>query len=407
MPTISVVIPTRDRPEFVRQALRSLLAQRFEDFEVVVADNPVTAPSEEVVAEFEDERIRYLRAERPLSMHDNWEAGCAGLRGDYVAVMIDKTVWLPSTMGRALGILEETSASVVSWWDSSFEPDDERSSLTEGAYYAYRHPPSEPTPFSGAEELSRAMAFDVRRGLEGPSYFRGKICFGLYRRDILDGIRDRIGRLFPPICPDYTSRTAALSIASTFVDAGVPLQLSFSSETSTGRQQGRDPLFAKRFLDEIDPGLVEQLPIPGVFASHHNIVAHDYLLAERLGEGELDRLNLANRAREDLDETEWPDEELRREQYRLVAQAERRAGRSRMAIQAGRTAQRLRVRGAGAGAAVREAAIRLVQRMPPLHRAVRRALGRPPGALEPEASSGTLSEAILAAESRLTAAPHD
>lgn len=403
MPTISVVIPTRDRPAFVRQALGSLVAQQFSDFEVVVADNPLNAPCKEVVAEFGDERFRYRRADRPLSMHDNWEAGCAEATGDYVGVMIDKTVWLPSTMSHAMSILEETSASVLSWWNAHFRPDDERSGLTEGDYHLYHHPPRGLTRFSGTGELEQAVSLSIPRGRQGPEWFRGKICFGLYRRDVLERIRGRIGRVFEPISPDYTSRIAALATAPSFVDAGVPLQLSYFSKGSTGARVQRDPVVAKRLLDEIDPGLVDRLPIPGVYTSQHNIVAHDYLLAERLEAAELNRQNLMVRAREDLAlDVEWPNRKLRREQSRLLAEAERRAGYSRRDIWAGHTAVRLRPW----IEAVRELPTlpyRTILRAPRLHRAVRRVLGKPPvdPAWEAGVHPNTLAGAISEAETQL------
>src|SRR5262249_51449833 len=161
---------------------------------------------------------------------------------------------------------------------------DEGSSLTQGEYSGSGDAPHVPIEFSGSAELAKAMAFSVPRGQEGPSYFRGKICYGLWRRDVLDGIRGRIGRVFPPINPDYTSRIAALATAPSFVDAGVPLQLSIMSSRGTGWRVARDPREAGTFLDEIDPGLVHNLPIPGLYTSTHNIVAHDYLLAEELGD---------------------------------------------------------------------------------------------------------------------------
>jgi glycosyltransferase involved in cell wall biosynthesis len=414
MPTISVVIPTRDRPQFVRQALKSLAAQTFSDFDVVVADNPANAPCDRVVSEFEDDRFRYLPAERPLSMHENWERGCAAASGEYVGVMIDKTLWLPSTMSRAIAIMEDHSASVLSWWTSSFVPSDEEADLTSGIYHP--NPLEAPTPqeFSGAEELTRAMTFGVPRGSEGPSYFRGKICFGLYRQDVLDGMRRQFGGLFRPISPDYVSRVASLLTASRCVDAGASLQLSFMSRTSTGGRVSADPLVAKRFLDDIDPGLIDQLPIPGVFASHHNIVAYDYLPAEQKGVARLDRGNLARRAREDLDAIDrWPSRSVRRRQYRLLAAGERRAGISRMEVERTR-ARKSREHWSSETARrwhhLREAQYKALISRPQLHNSLRRLRGRPPLSPPserpaPPAEPRTLAEAILSAESRISDYP--
>src|SRR3954453_142360 len=104
MPALSVVLPTRDRPHFVRHALASVLAQDVDDLEVIVADNAQESTCREVVDDLADPRIRYLAPPRPLSMHENWEFGCEAATGDFTAVMIDKTVWLPSTARRALEV---------------------------------------------------------------------------------------------------------------------------------------------------------------------------------------------------------------------------------------------------------------------------------------------------------------
>lgn len=328
MTAVSVVLPTRDRPAFVRQALRSLVAQRFEDFEVIVADNAVAAECRDVVDSFGDPRFRYLRTPRPLAMHDNWEWACEAASGDFVAVMIDKTLWLPSTLRIAMGIAHGSAVSVdaVCWWDSVFKLEDEDRALDRGEYHPHPSSPRAPELVDPREQLQRSMSFDVRRGHEGPEYYRGKICFGLYRRDLLELIRARWGRVFPPISPDYSSRAFALASATTVVDAGIPLQLSLVSRTSNGARVARDPQWALSFLDEIDPALVDKLPIPGLYGSAHNMVAHDYELVAS-GGLEIDRRHLTLRAREDLALAErWPSETIRRRQYELLRAAERRAG---------------------------------------------------------------------------------
>ena len=56
---ISVVLCTRDRPEFLRSALSSLLAMDYPDFEIVVVDNAsATSATGDVVASVNDPRVR-------------------------------------------------------------------------------------------------------------------------------------------------------------------------------------------------------------------------------------------------------------------------------------------------------------------------------------------------------------
>lgn len=397
MPALSVVLPTRDRPQFVRHALASLLSQEIDDFEVIVSDNAEKVPCRDVVDEIGDSRIRYLRPERPLSMHDNWEFGCDAASGDYVAVMIDKTVWLPSTARLALDAAERESVQVVSWWSAVFDPVDEARSLTEGGYWPLPYQATGPLRFDGREQLRRAISFAVRRGTEGGEYYRGKICFGIYRRDVLQALRERAGRVFPPISPDYTSRIVALASIPSFLDLGVALQLSFVSQSSNGARVDRDPRWAKHFLDAIDPNLVDRLPIPGLFSSQHNVVAHDYKLAEELAGMRVPDAALCRRAREDLDQIRpWPDRRLRREQMRILGAAERRAGLSRVDVQRKRIAERAGPAATMARERTLGATYRTLDRTP-LIRLARKVLSRPdpmPAASDAASAAVDLQHAI-------------
>src|SRR6266576_2940044 len=98
MTRFSVVVPTRDRPDLLEFCLESLAGQTAEDVEVVVSDNPAQTPAREVFDRWSRPGWRYVRPERPVPMHENFERACAEATGDYVAVVIDKTVLQPSAL---------------------------------------------------------------------------------------------------------------------------------------------------------------------------------------------------------------------------------------------------------------------------------------------------------------------
>ena len=321
-PLLSVAVPTRNRPRFLRQALLSLHRQTFPDLEVIVCDNS-DAPSPEPVADLLGGMVRWVRPPSMLAMHDNWEFAVTQARGEHVAVMIDKTVWLPTTAETAARELQKTDADLVSWWQECYRPDDEDTALEPGTYYPTSDHVSQPTRFEGIDELRLRFSFDRRREALGPHWYRGKICFGFYRRDLVQRIVAAQGRLFLPVSPDYTSMLGALALVRCAVDLGRPLQLAYLSRVSNGSRVQFDAESARGFLDslDVDGGLIRDLPIPGLYSSQHIVIASDYVRGARLHHladrgVALDMANLVVRAREDLAcIRRWSDgEELARQQ---------------------------------------------------------------------------------------------
>lgn len=324
IPFISVVVPTRNRPEFVSYCLQSLRMQTYPDFEVIVCDNHTGRPCKHVFDQYCDERFRYVNPPTPLPMHDNWEYACELARGEYLMVLIDKTALHPSALAMLQRSIERQSAEIVSWWNESYYLSDENMSLAMGRY-APGFIPEAPHLFDPYEELVCRYQMGTRRGMEGIHYYRGKICFGVYHKRLIARIKSKVDRLFWPISPDYTSMISALSYAKSAVDLGRALVMSFSSALSNGARAGQQPDAALRFLREIDPdnALIDELPLSGLYSSQHNIVAYDYVtMKERIGESleglDLNLVNLLVRAREDMDtQVIWPDAQLKEKQYKI------------------------------------------------------------------------------------------
>lgn len=61
MPLFSVIMPTYNRAAFIETAIRSVLAQTFQDFEIVIVDDGSTDDTEARVTAINDPRVRYKR----------------------------------------------------------------------------------------------------------------------------------------------------------------------------------------------------------------------------------------------------------------------------------------------------------------------------------------------------------
>lgn len=99
-PLFSVVIPTYNRSELVQGAVRSVLAQSFGDFEVVVSDNCSEDDTREVVNAFVDPRVRYVRTARHGVIGDSWEFARSQARGTLVMMLSDDDALVPDALAR-------------------------------------------------------------------------------------------------------------------------------------------------------------------------------------------------------------------------------------------------------------------------------------------------------------------
>lgn len=86
-PTVSVCVPAYQAERYLEQTLHSILAQRFEDFEVVVLDNASTDRTPEILAGFTDPRLRVVRNHAVLPIADNWNRAVAETRAPIVKLV--------------------------------------------------------------------------------------------------------------------------------------------------------------------------------------------------------------------------------------------------------------------------------------------------------------------------------
>lgn len=104
-PTVSVIIPTYNRAQYIGDALGSVLRQTFTDFEVLIADDGSTDGTTALLAGFTDLRVRVLRLEhRGISATMN--AGLREARGRFIARLDSDDLWYAELLAEEVKCLE-------------------------------------------------------------------------------------------------------------------------------------------------------------------------------------------------------------------------------------------------------------------------------------------------------------
>jgi glycosyl transferase family 2 len=113
-PAITVVIPTYNWSAALRCAIRSVLLQTVQDFELFVVGDGCTDDSEAVVAEFKDPRIRWHNLERNYG--SQWAANNFAVEhaaGDWIAYLGHDDIWYPRHLATILETARRASAEIV------------------------------------------------------------------------------------------------------------------------------------------------------------------------------------------------------------------------------------------------------------------------------------------------------
>lgn len=92
-PAVSIVIPTYNHAAFLRKALRSVLDQSFQDWEAIVVNNFSEDDTAEVVASFDDPRIRLFDFRNNGIIAASRNHGIGLSRGEYIAFLDSDDVW--------------------------------------------------------------------------------------------------------------------------------------------------------------------------------------------------------------------------------------------------------------------------------------------------------------------------
>jgi hypothetical protein len=110
---VTVAIPTHNRLEYLRQAVRSVTEQSYQYFEVVILDNASTDGTEEAFREQADPRVRYVRHSRNIGANANFAAAYAVGSGDYVVRLDSDDLLLPGYLETCVRVLDGDTSLIA------------------------------------------------------------------------------------------------------------------------------------------------------------------------------------------------------------------------------------------------------------------------------------------------------
>lgn len=230
-PTLSILIPTRNRARYLPHAIKSCLDIPSREIEVIVSNNCSTDDTLQVLHSFNDDRFTFINQVKPLQMHENWECLLNLANGRWVTFIGDDDAVLPYILD-SLNHFEQTfphieaiiGSRAIFQWHAVDAP----------------HISSYSLSYSNSSQLCDSKS-KLRRILalsdsyhSSPQIYAG----GLHRRSLINRVRNSQGGVyFKSLSPDSYSACLALLHTCEYLQVNYPLSWAGHSRSFAGEEQ--------------------------------------------------------------------------------------------------------------------------------------------------------------------------
>ena len=112
-PLVSIVLPTYKRAHVLKSAIQSVLNQTYTNLELIVVDDNSPDATRDVVASFDDPRIRYVRNEPNLKLPRALNRGFSLACGEYLTWTSDDNLYGENAIQRMVEVLQDGDCDFI------------------------------------------------------------------------------------------------------------------------------------------------------------------------------------------------------------------------------------------------------------------------------------------------------
>ena len=210
----SILIPTRNRLNLLKRAVNSVIQQNYKRWELIISDNCSDENIQAFIEEIDDNRIRYKRQDRVVSVTDNWNDANDMAHGEYIIMLGDDDALVPDALERLINVITKyNSLDLIAY-----------------AAYIYVQPKVDPQcpqgrlymaqPFKN-EEDKNYLSMEYRQQLvsnccQFNERFGHNMQYYCYSRVLRDAVC-KYGRFYEAPYPDYYTSCMMLLCANTAI----------------------------------------------------------------------------------------------------------------------------------------------------------------------------------------------
>ncbi len=106
VPTVSVIMNCLNCEKYLREAIDSVFAQTYEDWEIIFWEDKASKDGSENIATSYGRKLRYFRSDVSLPLYGSRNLAVQQARGKYIAILDCDDIWLPTKLEEQIPLLE-------------------------------------------------------------------------------------------------------------------------------------------------------------------------------------------------------------------------------------------------------------------------------------------------------------
>lgn len=234
-PLLSLIIPTKNRYEYLKTILEILVTIKEEKLEIILQDNSDQGVQHDdfvgFINELNDSRIKYFFCNEHLSINENSDKALLNSNGKYLCFIGDDDC-ITSHILEAAKWMERESVDVLTfncpiyiWTDVEFKYWGKKHT----GVLSYRNPTGKLEPKNPQAELKKLLRIGGQSINEMPLLYHG-----IASRDVLNKIFNATGSFFPGSVPDMDVAVGLSLYAEKYIKADIPVVISGTAKRSAG-----------------------------------------------------------------------------------------------------------------------------------------------------------------------------
>ena len=105
-PKVSVIMNCLNCERYLREAIDSVFAQTYEDWEIIFWEDNASKDNSENIAKSYGHKLRYFRSDVSLPLYGSRNLAVQKARGKYIAILDCDDLWLPTKLEEQIALLE-------------------------------------------------------------------------------------------------------------------------------------------------------------------------------------------------------------------------------------------------------------------------------------------------------------